>query len=115
MSDDINKRIVEYMTSGFSVIDIYATLEKEGYSKDEIIMGVNEGVKFYKNVANYDKNAMIGLSIHRLETIILNLFKIQDFKGALQAQKELNNLILKKEDVENHRAEKKEDGFFNIL
>ena len=85
---------------GASISDIQAQLVGTPEEKLEIVASI---AAYFKTLAEWDPQVEKGKAYATFSLILLNSFKIQDYKTALSAQKEMAKLL------DLYKPQKKED------
>ncbi len=96
-------KIIEMLTSGVKPEHMLKSLEQADIklTKDELIILIVEGLKYYKNLTEFNPDVELGKSIDRLNVLYNKCYKIQDFKACLQIETQRIKL-LKIEPKKNH-------------
>lgn len=84
---------LQLATAGATLADIQKKLTTDGASKADALAALNNVLTYYKTLANFNPEVEMGRAYSRLNLIFLNGVKVQDFKTAIAAQKELNRLL----------------------
>ena len=84
---------LQLATAGATLADIQKKLTTDGASKADALAALDNVLTYYKTLANFNPEVEMGRAYSRLNLIFLNGVKVQDFKTAIAAQKELNRLL----------------------
>lgn len=84
---------LQLATAGATLADIQKKLSADGASKADALAALDNVLTYYKTLANFNPEVEMGRAYSRLNLIFLNGVKVQDFKTAIAAQKELNRLL----------------------
>jgi hypothetical protein len=84
---------LQLATAGATLADIQKKLATDGASKADSLAALDNVLTYYKTLANFNPEVEMGRAYSRLNLIFLNGVKVQDFKTAIAAQKELNRLL----------------------
>lgn len=84
---------LQLATAGATISDIEKKLIQDGATESEFTQALEETASYYRTVSNFDPQIELGRAFARLNLIFLNGIKVQDFKTAMSAQKEINALL----------------------
>ena len=95
MSQEMNhtEKALQLATAGATLVDIQKQLQEAGAKRDDVMAAMDNVLTYYKTLANFNPEVEMGRAYSRLNLIFLNGIKVQDFKTAIAAQKELNRLL----------------------
>jgi hypothetical protein len=84
---------LQLATAGASFNDIRSKIQEQGGNETQSLEALENVLTYYKTLADFNPDVEIGRAYSRLNLIFLNGLKVQDFKTAISAQKELNKLL----------------------
>lgn len=94
----VNDLILSLVATGLSGAEVIEYIEKSkewnGADKKTIQTGIKAANKTLKNMAVYQKDFEIGKALFRLNELYKKSLAIQDYKGCLAIQKEIDGLIV---------------------
>ncbi|MBN2377048.1 MAG: hypothetical protein JXD22_11645 [Sedimentisphaerales bacterium] len=91
--NEIRDRVVLLITQGVSFAQILDYCGKQGVEPDAVDGLIAEARKRITIAAEYNRDEQVGLAVQRLTELYRNALAGQDFRTALQAQRELNRLM----------------------
>jgi len=88
-------KVIEMITSGVKPEHMLNSLEKADIklTKDELIILIVEGLKYYRGLTEFNPEIELGKSIDRLNVLYNKCYKIQDFKACLQIETQRIKLL----------------------
>lgn len=89
---EINDEVLNMAVAGADFATIKKALSVLGTS-DQIEKAFFEAIQFFKEAAEFNPQAERGKAYARLNLLFCSSLKVQDYKAALAAQKEINKLI----------------------
>lgn len=92
LTNEQAEEIIRKATLGADVIELAKIMDGMGLSKDGRDTAAMLIGEFFAQMAEFDPRAEMGRARARLDALFLASWRIQDFKGCLAVQQEINKL-----------------------
>ena len=89
----LQEHVLKMVTLGRSFSDLLKDLKTQGHHEEEIAGAMDAALLYYRALAEFNPDEELGKAYTRLNLLFMACMKIQDYKGALGVQKELNRLL----------------------
>jgi hypothetical protein len=90
---ELQEHVLRMVTLGRSFSELSKDLKAQGHTEDAIASAMDAALFYYRALAEFNPDEELGKAYTRLNLLFMACMKIQDYKGALSVQKELNRLL----------------------
>jgi hypothetical protein len=90
---ELQEYVLRMVTVGRSFSELQKELKGKGQSDEDIMDAMDAALYYYRTLAEFSPEEEMGKAYSRLNLLFMSCMKIQDYKGALAVQRELNRLL----------------------